>query len=218
MQRLRPEERREFQRLNLSPPITGTLGMVPVTIVEIGVLGARVQHAEPLEMEQATLHFAHKTGEVELKCEVIRTMPASVQFPSRGLQSGLRFVAAIAESGDRLRTLLADLVTRELEVRRTTPSKTPMPTRTVDGDKTVRGKDAGFLCYRFESGRWSKRAVFLPEQPSTGFTVARYSDAEEIQRLCRVYEASDDEGRRLIQLFAELSVSDVLEIPPAVER
>lgn len=218
MQRLRPEERREFQRLTLSPSIAARLGPSDVSILEIGVLGARVQHTTPLEMEYANLQFACKTGEIDLKCEVVRTLPASAQFPARGFESGLRFLAAVSESGDRLRTMLADLVTRELEVRRTTPSKTPLPAKTVDGDRTVRGSDAGFLCYRLEGGRWSKRAVFLPEQPSTGFTVARASDADEIQRLCRVYEASDDEGRRLIQLFAELSVSDVLEIPPAVER
>ena len=39
-------------------------------------------------------------------------------------------------------------------------------------------------------------------------------DAAEMQRLCEVFEASDEEGRRLIRLFAELSVSDVLQIPP----
>jgi len=64
---------------------------------------------------------------------------------------------------------------------------------------------------------WTKRPVFLPEQPSTGFTVAHTSDTDEMQRLCRVYEASDEEGRRLIRLFAELSVSDALAIPPSVE-
>ena len=41
-----------------------------------------------------------------------------------------------------------------------------------------------------------------------------FEDADEMQRLCSVYEASDDEGRRLIRLFAELSVSDALQIPP----
>jgi hypothetical protein len=60
--------------------------------------------------------------------------------------------------------------------------------------------------------------VFLPEQPQIGFTVARWSESEDIKRLCQVYEASDEEGRRLIRLFAELSVSDVLEIPPRVAR
>ena len=52
------------------------------------------------------------------------------------------------------------------------------------------------------------------EQPSVGFTVARGEDTAEMQRLCRVFEASEEEGRRLIRLFAELSVSDALEIPP----
>ena len=84
----------------------------------------------------------------------------------------------------------------------------------IDGDKTVRGRDAAFLCYRLEDGVWHRRRVFLPEQPLSGFTVARSEDSEEIQHLCRVYAAADDEGRRLIRLFAELSVSNALEIPP----
>ena len=93
-------------------------------------------------------------------------------------------------------------------------SATKIRLRAIDGDKTVRGRDAHFLCYRWEAGSWHKRYVFLPEQPSIGFTVARGEDPEEMQRLCEVYEASDDEGRRLIRLFAELSISDALQIPP----
>ena len=142
-----------------------------------------------------------------MKCEVIRSSPS---------QSGVRFLAAVGDSGDRLRDMLGILVSKEIDRRRTSPGGSPLPERDVDGDKTVRGADAGFLAYRFENGKWSKRAVFLPEQPSSGFAVARSSDSDEIKRLCRVYEASDDEGRRLIRLFAELSVSDVLEIPPTV--
>jgi hypothetical protein len=89
-----------------------------------------------------------------------------------------------------------------------------LPHSKVDGDKTVRGLDAGFLSYRLENGSWQKRHIFIPEQPPTGFTVGRSEDGAEMQRLCLVYEASDEEGRRLIRLFAELSVSDQLQIPP----
>ena len=209
MQQLRPEERREFQRLTLNPPIAGILGKIPVSILEIGVLGARVQHSDTLDSEYPELHFSHAGKEVAIKCEVVRTSGVK--------QSGLRFIAAIGESGDWLRDMLGILVSKEIDRRRTSPGREPLPSRAVDGDNTVRGADAGFLAYRFENGRWNKRAVFLPEQPSTGFTVARSSDVGEIQRLCHVYEASDEEGRRLIRLFAELSVSDVLEIPPAVK-
>ncbi len=207
--RLVGEERREFQRLRLDPPLPGTLGKTAVSILEVGVLGARVQHTEPLDQAYAELHFSSGSAEMGMRCEIIRTFKSE-----GGLESGVRFLAAIDDSGDKLRAMLARLVTHEFEVRRKMPANSMPPPSSVDGDKTVRGADAGFLCYRLEDGIWRKRRVFLPEQPATGFTVARSEDNAEMQRLCRVYEASDEEGRRLIRLFAELSVSDVLEIPP----
>ncbi len=203
------EERREFQRLRLDPPVPGTLGRTAVAIVEVGVLGARVQHSEPLDQEYAELHFSTGEDEIGMRCETIRTYKRESK-----LESGLRFLAAIDDSGDKLRAMLARLVTHEFEVRRKMPADSMPPPSSVDGDRTVRGSDAGFLCYRLENGVWRKRRVFLPEQPRTGFTVARSEDSSEMQRLCRVYEASDEEGRRLIRLFAELSVSDFLQIPP----
>jgi hypothetical protein len=209
MQTLRPEERREFQRLHLTRPIAGALGGIPVSIIEIGILGARVHHADEMRGEYAELRFQHAADEIAMKCEIVRANKGSDET---GRESAVRFLAAIGESGDRLRDLLASLVMRELDFRRTHPGITEI--ETVDGDQTVRGADAGFLCYRHENGAWTRRRVFLPEQPAVGFTVARGEDNSEMQRLCRVYEASGEEGRRLIRLFAELSVSDALEIPP----
>lgn len=208
---LRPvEERREFQRLRLDPPISGTLGNTPVTILEIGVLGARVHHVDPIEQKDAALRFTHRDQKIDLRCEIVRSLEA--RSASGGFESGLRFLAAIGESGDRLRAMLGDLVTREMQNRRAMPIESfGQP---VDGDKTVRGVDAEYLCYRLENGAWTRKRIFLPEQPAAGFTVARSTDSEEMQHLCRVYQASDAEGRRLIRLFAELSVSDALEIPP----
>ena len=202
----RGDERREFQRLHLASPIQGTFGSIPVAIQEIGILGARVQHDEPFASDRGELRFVSHGESVAMRCEVVRTI--------NGV-SGLRFIAALEESGERLRSMLAQLVTQEF-ARRYDDSATKMKVRRlVDGDKTVRGTDAQFLSYRFEDGTWKRRHVFLPEQPSVGFTVARGEDVDEMRRLCEVYEASDEEGRRLIRLFAELSVSSVLQIPPS---
>ena len=211
---LRPvEERREFQRLRLDPPIPGTLGTTAVSIIEVGVLGARVHHAEPLDQKEGELRFSHRDEEIGLRCEVVRSMESqSAKYADSGYESGLRFLAAIGESGDRLRAMLGDLVTREMQNRRAMPIESFGDP--VDGDKTVRGVDAEYLCYRLENGAWTRKRIFLPEQPAVGFTVARSTDSEEMQHLCRVYQASDVEGRRLIRLFAELSVSDALQIPP----
>lgn len=203
------EERREFQRLRLVEPVAGKLGEIPVLILEIGVLGARVSHRDPLRDQFCELRFMHGSDKIAMKCEVVRTFKSDHEQ-----QSGIRFLAAIDDSGDKLRSMLAQLVTHEFEVRRMMPHSMPGHPGAVDGDRTVRGADAAFLCYRLDDGKWHKRRVFLPEQPATGFTVARSEDNTEMQRLCHVYEASDEEGRRLIRLFAELSVSDLLEIPP----
>ncbi len=164
------------------------------------------------------LRFAYEGEEIALRCEVVRTIDSqNAKYPGSGLESGIRFVAALGESGDRLRNMLGSLVSRELEERRNM-TLTGIGL-SIDGDRTVRGTDAGFLSYRFENGAWHRRRIFMAEQPPVGFTVARSEDSEEIQRLCRVYQASDDEGRRLIRMFAELSVSDALNIPPkAIER
>ena len=209
------EERREFQRLRFEAPLPGTFGTAAVSILEAGVLGARIQHAESLDVTRGELRFAYGGNEIAMRCEVVRTFDADlVRYPESGLMSGLRFLAAVGDSGDHLRAMLAQLVARALETRYD-GSATRLRLRTVDGDKTVRGVDAQFISYRLENGAWRKRNVFLPEQPIAGFTVAKGEDPEEMQRLCAVYEASDPEGRRLIRLFAELSVSDALQIPPS---
>lgn len=197
-------ERREFQRLRLDSPISGTFAGADVTIGEIGILGARIEHDAPLESQRGDLQFVFGGSPIHMRCEVARTA---------GSVSGLRFLAAVGDSGDHLRDMLAQLVAKALESRYDS-SATRLRIRAVDGDKTVRGADAHFLSYQYENGAWKKRHVFLPEQPNMGFTVARGEDAAEMQRLCEVFEASDDEGRRLIRLFAELSVSDVMQIPP----
>lgn len=206
---MRPEERREFQRLHLSSPIPATLGGAAVTIREIGILGARVAHDNLPRDDRADLSFTRDGAEILLRCEIVHAL--------EGNESGVRFLAAAGDSGDRLRYMLATLVGNELQSRHLTPPGV-FPMDHVDGDRTVRGQDAGFLCYRLEGDAWIKRRIFLPEQPAAGFTVARGEDSEEMQRLCAVYEASDEEGRRLIRMFAELSVSDALEIPPRVNR
>lgn len=206
------EERREFQRLRLETPLPGTFGSAEVTIVEAGVLGARVQHPAALD-GRGELRFTSDANEIVMRCEVVRTLEASHTRYGDGFVSGLRFLAAVGDSGDHLRAMLGRLVVEAIEDRHDS-SATRLRIRTVDGDKTVRGVDAQFLSFRLDNGTWRRRPVFLPEQPTTGFTVARGEDAQEMQRLCTVYEASDDEGRRLIRLFAELSVSDALQIPP----
>src|SRR4029079_10645377 len=189
------EERREFQRLLLDPPLPATLGATLVSIMEMGVLGARVLHGAPFDEEHADLRFSWNEHEIAMQCSVVRTF--SGRDAHGGLQSGLRFLAVLGGAVYVVREMLAALVVQALEKRR--GDSGVHPSTAIDGDKTVRGRDAAFLCYRLEDGARHRRRVLLPEQPASGFTVARSEDSEEMQPLCDVYAAADDEGRRLIR-------------------
>jgi hypothetical protein len=208
------EERREFQRLILGQPLAGTFQSVPVVLIEMGILGTRVLHKIPFDSQRGDLRFVYDGNVVAMRCEVMRTSEVDpARYGGAGLASGMRFLAAVGDSGNHLRSMLVQLVSRALDQRGdvSTPELRLNP---VDGDRTVRGTDAQFIAYRYDDGAWKRRAIFLPEQPPLGFTVAKKEDPVEMQRLCEVYEASDEEGRRLIKMFAELSVTQVLQIPP----
>jgi hypothetical protein len=209
------EERREFQRLVLGQPQAGTFQSVPIVLIEMGILGTRVVHKVPFEGTKGDLRFVYDGNVVTMRCEVVRTSEVDpARYGGAGLASGMRFLAAVGDSGNFLRSMLVHLVSRALEQRGDSTAG-HLRLNPVDGDRTIRGADAQFIAYRYdEGGGWKRRPIFLPEQPTLGFTVARKEDPVEMQRLCEVYEASDEEGRRLIKMFAELSVTQVLQIPP----
>ena len=63
-----------------------------------------------------------------------------------------------------------------------------------------------FVSYRLGAGGWKHRRSLLPDQPEDGFTVRASVAQEDIDLLCRTYEAGDAESRRLTQIMAALSV------------
>jgi hypothetical protein len=63
----------------------------------------------------------------------------------------------------------------------------------------------GYLRYELNARKWIRRRTDEPAQPANGFTVAAFEDEEDLETLCKAYEAADEEGRRLIRLVAELS-------------
>lgn len=206
-------ERREFQRLRILEGIPATFGETEVRLVEIGVSGARLEHfRREIVGRIAPLHFEWEDERIAIEAEVVRSIlapGASGDGEERLHHSGVFFIGAAESSGDALRRALSAAVMRRLDDRRTQPSPEGLP----DFDDTLRPSDAMFLTYVFEEGIWKKRRAFLPEQPEVGFTVAFDADKKELQRLCRAYEQADAEGRRLLRLFCELSISDAMNIP-----
>ena len=108
------QERRRGERLQLTPPLSGTVAGAPVRILEISLLGGRVEHEAPIAgAGSGTLRVEWNGEEILVDCSIAHSEPLLGRF-----SSGLRFagqppalqrlVATIAaqEEIDRLRTIV----------------------------------------------------------------------------------------------------------------
>ena len=225
------DEKRAFQRLQLSEPIPASLDDSDAMLLDLGVSGALIEHTFPLGIEStATLKFTYEDRNIEMECEVARSnspqpLPDGViPFPGievepRSYQSGLRFVRAIGDSDELLRQLLSEHVARILRAQQAN-ALGERDANIIDGDATItrlgaarRTADSGFLVYRLLPSGWQKTLALLPDQPEEGFTVAAFEDEKHLEGLCRAFESADEEGRRLIRLMAELSISEAQGLP-----
>lgn len=196
-------------------PVEASFGESEVLLVEIGISGARLEHLGRESIGRvASLEFRFEGERIALEAEVVRSSigaGSAGDGPGPVHHTGVVFLGAREESADALRRALSAAVIRRLEEQKIDGT----PETIVDFDDTLRPGDALFLTYTLEDGVWKKRRAFLPEQPDVGFTVTFDADKAELQRLCRAYEQADGEGRRLLRLFCELSISDAMNVPRA---
>ena len=69
-------------------------------------------------------------------------------------------------------------------------------------------KETGYICYHLENNTWRKKRTHDPGQPSEGFTISATEEENQAHLLCDAYSRSDRDGRKMIQLFAQLSIMD----------
>lgn len=211
-------ERRALQRLPLARPIKADLDGASVLVLDLGVLGALVEHDEQLETGQKrTLSFNWETKKVEVRCEVVRSLVKRVVAEGERklvFHSGLRFLEAEEGSDNILRRIIAAHVTRIIAAQEANALGIRERNR-IDGDATItslgaakRAREHGYLSFRLGPNGWDKSRTMDTEQPPDGFTVAAFEDSEQLQNLCRAYEEADEQGRQLIRMSAELSITD----------
>ena len=208
----RTDERREFQRLELRTPVEARLGDVDGRIVELGILGARVELDSPVaEKTETTIRFKVNDTELSFDCVVARLPDPTAMSHSQHL-AGLLFTRAHDNSDERLRNVLTTMVREEIE--RIRPAQGAETASAFDPEKTAMRIPAPFVAYRFENGLWQRRGVFIPSQPANGFTVPADDNASSLHKLCSEYQSGSDEARHLLRLFAELRVCKVIGAPP----
>lgn len=210
------DDRREFQRLRLSKPILALMDGQSALILDIGVGGAFVEHYGTHETgDRFRLVFRWHGEDVDFLCQVARSTVVRPGGDGQNVVShtGARFVEASPQSERRLQDMIATFVGRMLIAQK---SNANADTRDPDSalilaqiGEARRSRSRGYLTFRLLNGEWTREQSTTSLQPEDGFTVAAFEDEDELETLCRAYENTDDEGRRLIRLVAELSAREV---------
>lgn len=239
---MQPRTRR-VQRIHLAQPIVARLGAAKVVLVDVSILGARVEHHTPLIAgSHSRLSFAWESEEVDADCRIVRSRLERFSVGADGLtvyHSGVEFESLDAHSTATLKRMIGAHITRALEeqklnARGVLPQHDPsrMPIFRRGGQLTANQaelneaaggsvlptarmvKESGYICYHLENRSWRKKRTHDPGQPSEGFTISALEDTSQVELLCDAYERSDRDGRKLIQLFAQLSIVEGEGIPP----
>ena len=193
------DERRQFQRLNLTRPIDGWFSDHPVLIVEVSASGAKIVHDDPITRNsRGLLRFPWRGKDVEILSQITRT---------EGARSGVHFL----EHNAALMQMITDSASEVLRAQQANAAGDRE--RNVVGDETLTAVSAairvssGFLQYRLTTDGWKCHRVLLPDQPEDGFTVSANETQEQIDLLCSTYESGDEEAKRMTRMIAEVSVT-----------
>jgi hypothetical protein len=230
------------QRVRLAPPLVARLGATPVVLVDVSVMGARIEHHVPLAAgSHARLVFTFDEEEISTECRIVRSRLERFSVGADGLtiyHSGLEFDDAASETKKKLKEMIARFITRALEEQKLNArgmlpeSVDNMPIFRCGGQLTANqrdvaealggsvlptsrvAKETGYICYHLENNTWKKKRTHDPGQPTEGFTISALEDRSQADLLCDAYLKSDREGRKMIQLFAQLSIVDGEGIAP----
>ncbi|HYS56216.1 MAG TPA: PilZ domain-containing protein [Thermoanaerobaculia bacterium] len=235
---------RRVQRVRLSLPATGRFGANAVVVVDISVLGARIEHHTALGTaagSSANLSFVLEDEQVSVECRVVRSRLERFSVGTDGLtvyHSGLEFLDPMQETRIQLKRIIGRFIVRALEEQKanarglipTSVEKMPifrhgqLTENRADVAEAIGSsvlptarvaKETGYICLQLEKNRnWKKKRTHDPGQPVEGFTVSAAEDQSQIEMLCDAYARSDGDGRKLIQLFAQLSIIEGEGIAP----
>jgi hypothetical protein len=225
---------RRVQRVHLAQPLIARLGATQVVLVDLSVMGARVEHHVPLIAgAYSKLTFRWEELPLAIDCRIVRSRLERFSAGADGMtvyHSGLEFEGVTPETKRCLQEMIGGFIVRALEeqklnARGVLPEHdvSRMPIFRFGGQLAANGKqlagsalfptsrvakETGFICYALENNTWRHKRTHDPGQPMEGFTISANEDRGQAELLCRAYEISGRDGRRLIQLCAQLSVME----------
>jgi hypothetical protein len=193
------DERREYQRLNLTKPLDAWFGDFAVQLIEVSARGALMLHEDELPVgSRALLRFLWRGEAIEITAEITRTATQ-------------RSTLLLIDASDRLRVLIMESAAELLRAREANASGDR--NRNLVGEETLTAASQGarlgrtFLVYELVDRKWKCRVALVPDQPEHGFTVMAGESEDQIALLQRTFESGDEEARNMTRMIAELSLT-----------
>ena len=206
------EVKRRFERIHFEHPIEARLTDSPVRVLDLAIGGARVTtdfRVAPGSTQQLRIDWEGKT----IRLTSTATRCTLLTFATGGEKStydvGLRIVETLDDSDQMMRELIHSYVMKALDEQRANWEGIPPLGPYVH----LEGKSDHYRRCELKNGVWQVTPTKRPEQPLDGFTVSAEVPPHYIDLLCETYEMTDNEGRRLTRVLAELSVSKAEGVP-----
>ena len=230
------EQRRYAERITLKEPIVAMIGDMEVRIVEISLIGGRIEHIGRLSMNSAvTLQFRWQRENVKLKAKIARTQMSTIGG-KMGYSSGVDFAKSPAEAPVILQRIVASFIEPE-SLPESIPEPAPSPPKAaapppapapapakrqpistepapflpeVDDEVEEITEDAEVLPYvecAWVEEQWVKKRTREAKQPLQGFTMLAPDSEKEIDEFCKTFEVADPETQRMIRLSFELAIA-----------
>ncbi|MHB0969059.1 MAG: hypothetical protein ACYC7A_14305 [Thermoanaerobaculia bacterium] len=213
------DEKRQVERIRLQEPLAAFINNRRVWIVDLGLLGCRIEHNHPLDAgQQVTMLFHWGGDDITIDCAITRCEVQPLLMDTREISiyhSGIEFGQSSPNTSNAVRRIVAAEVMRILDAQkanargeiRTWAKDVSFFAKKHDvAEKGQGGKPVYLMCRLDKSGQWNRVPVYKANQPPDGFTVAADTPADEIETLIRSYAEGNAEARHLIRVCAELSL------------
>lgn len=206
-------ERRRYGRVRLETPLPATFAGTRARVLEISVVGILIAHEGKISPGTTQQLVVEWDGlQLEFSCRVVRSTlwRLAKSAGERSIyHSGLKILEAHGDSSLRLRELLADRIIRALEEQKANARGIPP----LAAYMYQPGKGELYRRCEFIDGVWRKSETIRPQQPPNGFTISADIEPAHVDMLCRTWEMTTPEGRRLTQMLAELSIDKSEGVP-----
>jgi len=207
------EVKRDFERVHFEHPIPAQLSGQPVAVIDLAIGGARLlgtSRVTPASNHDLRIEWEGES--IILKCAVTRCVIqkfATKPDDASTYEIGVRILETAGDSDRKVHHLIATFVLRAIDEQRANWSGVPP----IGPYVHIEGKSGRYRRCQYFNGDWNIAETTKPEQPANGFTVSAEVSPKYLHMLCETWVKTDDEGKRLTRILAELSINKAEGVP-----